>query len=238
MVKTIRIVERRFPKFNENSWRKRVERSSQTKNFFAWKFRCYWQITPWWIKSKLVKKSSPIVEKRCKSKNHKLTFNWKFSKLRNILFKIFRKLKLKTLFYMHQFLFKISCLFSTIHFICYHMLVGAVWTIIILSILLFIITVMQCISLFHIFLVWGRHISHATPFVSVARITSFPTAIYGACAALAHLQRHARRLRRLIFLLKFFERHAKIAQRHGPYYPQSCRKIHLVVIMQCFPEYK
>ena len=107
------------------------------------------------------------------------------------------------------------------------MLVGAVWTIIILSILLFIITVMQCISLFHIFLVWGRHISHATPFVSVARITSSPTAIYGACAALAHLQRHARRLRRLIFLLEFFERHAKIAQRHGPYWPQSCRKIHL-----------
>ena len=88
-----------------------------------------------------------------------------------------------------------------------------------------------CTSLFHIFLVWGRHISHATPFVSVARITSSPTpAIYGGCAALAHLQRHARRLRRLIFLLKFFERHAKIAQRHGPYYPQSCRKIHLEVM--------
>ena len=53
---------------------------------------------------------------------------------------------------------------------------------------------------------------HVTPFV--------PTTS-------THLQRHAGRLRRLIFLLKIFQRHAKSAQRHVPYFPESCRKMHL-----------
>ena len=46
-------------------------------------------------------------------------------------------------------------------------------------------------------------------------------------AALGHLKRHARRLRRLIFPLKIFQCHAKVAQRHVFYFPESCRKIHL-----------
>jgi hypothetical protein len=35
------------------------------------------------------------------------------------------------------------------------------------------------------------------------------------------------RLRRLIFHLKNFQRYSKSAQRHVPYFPESCRKMHL-----------
>ena len=71
---------------------------------------------------------------------------------------------------------------------------------------------------------WGqayRYIQRRKVAIPLMHVTPFvPT-------TLTNRQRHAGRLRHLNFLLKIFQRHAKSAQRHVPYSPESCRKMHL-----------
>ena len=82
-------------------------------------------------------------------------------------------------------------------------------------------------SLFHICRVLGGCVFHVKPFVSVVRIESSSTPFMAVappwliCSAAVPPN---------FSLEKVTQRHAKVAQRHVPYSPESCKKnIHFVI---------